>query len=491
VHDWEPYRQIEAALQETEESIARQPANLQLRFDRAQLLTRVGRLQDAKKAYIDILLQDVNHLSSYINLGVVLTELGFYKAARKVYHEVIRRFPHDPTAKLNLAYVLYQLRALKDSRALYETVLTMVPDHGKARYGFSDLLLEMGDHEAAFEQRRRAFVNQPWTMSPYRGDQEPVRLLLLGSPRGGNAPIQKLLDSTVFLSAATYTDFYTESVPLPPHHVVINLVGDADLCGASLDAAERMLEKISAPVINAPSRVRLTGRAENAQLLKGLEGVVTPQIVNLSRDVMSGPDAAAALERSDLRFPVLLRTPGFHGGKHFAKVERAEDLAAAVAGLPGDELTVIQFLDARSADGKIRKYRAMMIDGKLYPVHKAVSERWMVHYFSAQMGNSPEHRAEDAAYLADMPSVLGPAAMQALQRIEAALGLDYAGADFSLGPNGEVLLFEANATMMVPKPEKGPEWDYRRRPVDRIYAAVRDMILKRAGKTDSSGAQPA
>jgi glutathione synthase/RimK-type ligase-like ATP-grasp enzyme len=221
--------------------------------------------------------------------------------------------------------------------------------------------------------------------------------------------------------------------------------------------------------------------------LKGIEGVVTPRIVTLSREVLSGADAAAVLERSDFRFPVLLRTPGFHGGNHFAKVERIEELASCVAELPGRELTVIEFLEARSPDGKIRKYRVMMIDGQLYPVHKAVSERWKVHYFSAQMGNNPEHRAEDAAYLEDMPGVLGPAALEALRRISDALGLDYAGADFSLGPKGEVLLFEANATMMVPKPENGPEWDYRRGPVDRIYSAVRGMILSRAGKGDSSG----
>jgi glutathione synthase/RimK-type ligase-like ATP-grasp enzyme len=104
----------------------------------------------------------------------------------------------------------------------------------------------------------------------------------------------------------------------------------------------------------------------------------------------------------------------------------------------------------------------------------------MIHYYSAEMANSPEHRAEDAVYLEDMPAVLGPRAIAALERIRAALGLDYAGADFSLGRNGEVLLFEANATMSVPMPEKGEQWDFRRPAVRRIQAAVREMILARA-----------
>jgi len=79
-----------------------------------------------------------------------------------------------------------------------------------------------------------------------------------------------------------------------------------------------------------------------------------------------------------------------------------------------------------------------------------------------------------------MPGVLGPRAMRALEQIRDALGLDYGGADFSLAPSGGVLLFEANATMMAPRPDRGEQWDYRRGHVDRVYAAVSDMILRRA-----------
>jgi len=479
VPDLESHHQIQSALQEAETHLAREPDNLQLHFERARLLARAGKLHEAKQAYIDILLKDTNHFAAYINLGVVLTDLGFYKAARKVYREVMRRFPNDPAGKINLAYTLHQLRAFKESRLLYEAALQMVPHDAKVHYGLSDVLMEMGEVEAAVEHRRRGFAHQPWIVSTYRGSQEPVRVLLLGSPLGGNAPIEKLLDPTVFLRCSTYADFYTKLLRLPPHHAVINLIGDADICGPSLDAAERLLKEITTPVLNPPARIRATGRADNAQALREIEGVVTPRTLHLSRDILLGAEGLSVLEKENFRFPLLLRTPGFHGGQHFVKVERAADLATAATGLPGQELTVIQFLQACDTDGKVRKYRVMMIDGQLYPLHKAVSRQWKVHYFSAHMAHSPEHRAEDAAFLEDMPGVLGPRAMQALKQISLALGLDYAGADFSLGPGGEVMLFEANATMNVPKPENGPEWDYRRAPVDRIYAAVRDMILQR------------
>ena len=71
-----------------------------------------------------------------------------------------------------------------------------------------------------------------------------------------------------------------------------------------------------------------------------------------------------------------MRAPGFHTGLNFLRVESPDTLPAALAELPGEELTVMQYLDARSADGKFRKYRVMIVDGKLYPLHLAVSRQW-------------------------------------------------------------------------------------------------------------------
>jgi hypothetical protein len=161
-------------------------------------------------------------------------------------------------------------------------------------------------------------------------------------------------------------------------------------------------------------------------------------------------------------------------------VETFEALPAALAELPGAELTVMQYLDARGLDGKTRKYRAMMIDGQLYPLHVAISSHWKIHYFTAEMADNPEHRAEDAAFLDNMPAVIGPLAMNALQCIQSALGLDYAGIDFGLNPQGELLMFEANATMVVNPPDPDVRWSYRLPAYQRIHAAVQKMLIKRA-----------
>ena len=79
-----------------------------------------------------------------------------------------------------------------------------------------------------------------------------------------------------------------------------------------------------------------------------------------------------------------------------------------------------------------------------------------------------------------MPGVLGAKAMAALERIRIALNLDYGGIDFGLSEQGEILLFEANAAMVVQQPDEGEQWDYRRPAVELIHNAVRQLLLMRA-----------
>jgi hypothetical protein len=300
-------------------------------------------------------------------------------------------------------------------------------------------------------------------------------LLLLVSSVGGNIPTRQLLDDRVFRTFVVVPEFYDLQTPLPPHQVVFNAIGDADLDPAALSAAQSVVALTTAKVINPPSAVLATGRADHARFSR-LPGVVTPATVTLPRELLAAPGAAATLARHGFRFPLLVRTPGFHTGRHFLRVETPEALAGRVAELPGKELTVIEFLNARAADGKVRKYRVMMIDGQLYPLHVAISSHWKIHYFTAEMAEQADHRAEDAEFLENMPGVLGPRAMEALARIQATLGLDYAGIDFGLSDTGDLLLFEANATMVVNPPEPDERWAYRRPAVERIFAAVRRML---------------
>jgi glutathione synthase/RimK-type ligase-like ATP-grasp enzyme len=79
-----------------------------------------------------------------------------------------------------------------------------------------------------------------------------------------------------------------------------------------------------------------------------------------------------------------------------------------------------------------------------------------------------------------MSATLGGKAMAALERIRDCLGLDYAGVDFAVGRDGNVLLFEANATMVIAPPGADERWAYRRAAIETIREAVVTMIMERS-----------
>jgi len=479
---WLPHRAREISLAAIEARLAADPAHLDSLFERANLLGQLGRPDKAREAYLRVLAIDHGHEGALNNLGALLHDTGFRSAARTTYLQAVSRHPDRPMGRVNLGNLLRAEGALDEAQAQFEAVLALDPAHAEAHRGLGQTLDELGLHQEAWPHHEAAYRGRAVRVLPYTGRGRPVTVLTPVSAVGGNIPTRFILDEDRFQQIAVVAEFADPAAPLPDHDVVFNAVGDADLCRPALEALQSLLSRSGRPLINPPDRVLATGRASLAAALKGPAGVRTPAMLALPRAAWAAPEAVQALARAGLAFPLLLRALGFHTGKHFVRVDRAADLAAAAASLPGDDLLAIEPLDARGPDGQFRKYRVMSLGGRLYPLHLAISADWKVHYFTAAMAQNPAYRAEEAAFLEDMPSVLGQAAMDALARISQALGLDYAGMDFAVGADGQVLLFEANATMVINPPEPDAMWDYRRPAVDRALAAAKALLTTVAGQ---------
>jgi hypothetical protein len=65
------------------------------------------------------------------------------------------------------------------------------------------------------------------------------------------------------------------------------------------------------------------------------------------------------------------------------------------------------------------------------------------------MAGFAERRAEEAAFLDDPEAAVGARGMAAIHQVGQALDLGYCGVDFSILPDGCLLIFEANATMLA------------------------------------------
>ncbi len=404
--------------------------------------------------------------------------MGYRTAARTTYARAVERHPQNPMGHVNLANALRDAGDVDGARAHCEIALSLEPDHAGAHQALASILFDLGDHTAAERHRKIGYENQPPLVLPYRGTGKPISLLLLVSAIGGNVPIRHLIDDKTFATTVIYADYWAK--PLPPHDLVFNAIGDADLCRPVLEAAARLLAKTVKPVLNLPGNVLATGRTANAARLAHLPRVRTAKTIDLPRETLNSSAAEETLAAHGLQFPLLLRSPGFHTGQHFERIETGKQLAAAASRLPGEALTVIEYLDARGPDGMARKYRAMFVGGEILPLHLCVSNDWKVHYFTSAMAESTDLRTEEECFLRDMPGVIGPRGMAGLAAIRDTLGLDYGGIDFAIGKDGEILLFEANATMIIIAPGPDPRWDYRRAAIGRVENAVRAMLVQHA-----------
>jgi len=478
---WAPRLAQEARLAELDALLSRRTGtdDVNLEVERAVLLGALNRYQDAQQAFVAILRRAPTHFSALNELGTLLTNMGAIEAACRVYAEAILHHPDNPLARVNLANLLLRANRYKEAREHYERALQVDPDHAPAHQGLGAVLADLGDRIGAREHFKKGFRGHAVSTLPYRGDKPPIALLQLVSSGGGNIPTGLFLDDTRFLTTVVVADHLDPSLKLPRHQLIFNAIGDADLCEPALQAAARIVAGATVPVINDPTAVMKTGRIGNALRLAGIGGVRTARTVAMARLLLASRDGEAALAAHGFGFPLLLRSPGYHTGRNFVLVETAAKLSPAAENLPGEELLAIEYLDARGPDGKARKFRVMMIDGALYPLHLAISEGWKVHYFTSDMADRPDHRAEEAGFLEDMPAVLGAEAMRALKAIQATLGLDYAGIDFGLSPQGDILLFEANATMVIAKPSDDARWAYRRGAIDSVLGAVVKMLTRR------------
>jgi hypothetical protein len=441
-------------------------------LERAWQLTRTGDDEVARVAYMEVLRGDPTNVHALIELGNLALAGGFRSAARTAYTEAIKHRPANPIARVNLANLL---RADNDSEAAklqYVAALEIDAQMHEAHQGMAWVLKDI-DRDAAERHLQLGFVGRALVTKPYRGDKIGIPLLLLVCARGGNIPTDLWINDRRFTIHAIYPEFYDPRVALPHHALVVNAIGDADLCAVALSRCQDVLAHSRAPIINLPMRVQATGRAEIARRLGAIPGVIAPKIDTLS--------PGAILAADNLQFPLLLRRPGYHTGEHFVYVADRSELPKAIISLSGaKELLLLSYLDARDADGMSRKYRVMFVDGVIYPLHLAVSADWKVHYFSSAMAQNPLFREEERRFLDDMPAALGATAMRALQQICTALDLEYAGVDFAVALDGSILLFEANATMVVFPPSQDVMWDYRRRAIDNVLEAASRMLLNHA-----------
>ncbi len=386
----------------------------------------------------------------------------------------------QPLAIYNLATIYFMAGHRAAAVQWYELALTLDPDLAIARRNLATILFDDGRKEEARAHWDRAYRRQCVFVST--AVMEKRRILILAACGYGNVPLKWLLPQQVNTQIQWIIQYTTPAATdtLPRCDLVFNAIGDPDVERPTYAATCDVFAAGRVPALNHPARVSRTRRDRLPALLGGIPDVEIPPVVRVS----GYEDAVAALARPDMAMPVLLRPAASHGGEGLVRLDTAEALEA-VGWQSAEAWYLCPFRDYRSADGYWRKYRAVFVDREPYPYHMAISSHWLVHYVTADMLSEPAKRAEEQRFLDDPAGMLGVRAMAALRIIADRLDLDYAGVDFTVLRDGRLLVFEANATMLV-HPETQAEFAYKNPPVHRIVEAFDAMLTRRIER----GAQP-
>jgi hypothetical protein len=107
----------------------------------------------------------------------------------------------------------------------------------------------------------------------------------------------------------------------------------------------------------------------------------------------------------------------------------------------------------------------------------------MIHYYNAENAVNAWMRDEEAVFMESFDSVFGPELQRVLRELATRIGLDYFGIDCSIAPDGRLLLFEADAAMLVHLNDPADVYPYKHRTVPRIFRAFERLLDDRIARS--------
>jgi len=265
---------------------------------------------------------------------------------------------------------------------------------------------------------------------------------------------------------------------LPEHDLAMVAVCETDRNRPLLRHLAKLLQSWPRPVICPPDRIARLSRDGASRLLQSLPGAVMPLTVRVSRPMFEGAacsEQAAALAPG-IGFPLVVRPVDSQKGCGLERLDGPEAIYGYLAARPENEFYVSRYIDYSRRDGQFRKYRIVLIDGKPYACHMAISERWIVHYMNAGMRESAVKRAEEARFFADFEEDFARRHRDALLSVARRLELEYVGIDCGETPDGELLIFEVDSGMTVHAMDSSDIFPYKQPQMAKVFRAFRQML---------------
>jgi glutamate/tyrosine decarboxylase-like PLP-dependent enzyme len=373
--------------------------------------------------------------------------------------------------------------------------LQSAPDDHKAMMDLSTILYIRGNDEVAAATQLDAIQMQQLYHLPTAADGK-VGLRLLALMVTGdfmaNTPLEFMLTGSDValdvLYVKPYGDLPTE---LPPHDVLFLAVGESDMTRDLLEELCEAVEGWDTPLLNHPKPSLDLSRDRVGELLQDKPELSIPLTARIDRyDLGELQNGSAELTSflSDGAFPLIIRPIGSHAGKGLEKLITPADIGAYLETHDGDEFFISRFVDYSSTDGLFRKYRIVLIEGRPFLCHMAISENWMVHYLNANMtGENSFKRDEEAAVMRNFDQDFVERHQAAFDVLNRSFPLDYYGLDCAETKDGRLLIFEVDTGMIVHAMDPVDMFPYKQDNMRNVFAAFQSMLHKAKDSAENSG----
>ena len=362
---------------------------------------------------------------------------------------------------------------LEPVKAILLTRLSQNENDAAALLDLSIIVQLMGQRQNGISLQSLALgIRQLYHLRP-SADPVGIRLLAILSPGdlSENNALEFLVEgSDISLDLLYVSPELPFPEALPDHDIAIVAVCESDRNRPLLQHIETLVKSWPRPLLCQPDRIARLSRDGACELLHSAPGIVMPVTTRVDRESLQ-----AFVKQED--FPVIVRPVDSQKGMGLSRLDGPDSVAAYLNHRPERAFYVAPFVDYRGPDGQFRKYRIVLIDGRPYACHMAISDRWVVHYLSAGMRENAEKRAEEAGFFATFDEDFVRRHHDALLSIARRLELEYVGIDCGETPAGDLLIFEVDSGMTVHAMDPVDIFPYKQPQMRKVFRAFRRMLL--------------
>jgi hypothetical protein len=288
-------------------------------------------------------------------------------------------------------------------------------------------------------------------------------ILIQGIPDRGNHPVRLINKNQTLSVDIAGTANFINHIPelaasahclwLPiskscsidvPKYPIVNHMADPDFYDLPLCQAIELAKILDTPCFNHPAAVKNNSRERLKLLLQDISGLIVPKCIRIKPK--RPHDFHTAIADQEFSYPVIVRLCGTHGGQTQVLINNKNDWDN-VYSIPwiNSDVYITEFYNYCDLDGYFRKQRVTVIGDIIFPRHCCAKKTWSV----SGHDSPPETMQHELEWNETFYRKSYPIIKDRICQISQALDLDYYGIDYSLRPDGIMLIFEASACMSL------------------------------------------